>query len=191
MKRSGQIEKEAALSAASMMAAAARTAPKTRGIDNIEIFLIDDEPSRMKLIDKMREISRRDGRPSFERDAASIGSSNAILVIGAKAAPAGLNCGYCGHPECSGLSKANGICAYNSIDLGIAAGSAVSVAARLHVDNRLMYSIGKACLELGFFPQNVKQALGIPLSVTGKSPFSTENNTGYRLKPQRPFYALF
>jgi len=70
MKRSGQMEKEAALSAASMMAAAARTAPKTRGIDNIEIFLIDDEPSRMKLIDKMREISKRDGRPSFERDAA-------------------------------------------------------------------------------------------------------------------------
>jgi uncharacterized ferredoxin-like protein len=34
-----------------------------------------------------------------------------------------------------------------------------------------MYSIGRACIELKFFSENVKQALAIPLSVTGKNPF--------------------
>jgi uncharacterized ferredoxin-like protein len=34
-----------------------------------------------------------------------------------------------------------------------------------------MYSIGRAALDLKLFSDGVKQALGIPLSVTGKSPF--------------------
>ncbi|MGH7993136.1 MAG: DUF2148 domain-containing protein [Limisphaerales bacterium] len=34
-----------------------------------------------------------------------------------------------------------------------------------------MFSIGRACLDLGLFEPKVKQALGIPLSVTGKNPF--------------------
>jgi uncharacterized ferredoxin-like protein len=34
-----------------------------------------------------------------------------------------------------------------------------------------MYSIGRACLDLGIFDKGVRQALGIPLSVTGKNPF--------------------
>lgn len=45
------------------------------------------------------------------------------------------------------------------------------VAGRLHLDNRVMFSIGRACLDLGLFEPKVKQALGIPLSVTGKNPF--------------------
>jgi len=39
------------------MAAAARTAPKTRGVDHIQILAIDDEPTKQKLIAKMREIA--------------------------------------------------------------------------------------------------------------------------------------
>ena len=34
-----------------------------------------------------------------------------------------------------------------------------------------MYSIGRAALDLKIFGPDVHQALGIPLSVTGKSPF--------------------
>jgi uncharacterized ferredoxin-like protein len=34
-----------------------------------------------------------------------------------------------------------------------------------------MYSIGRAAMDLGLFSKDVKQALGIPLSVTGKNPF--------------------
>jgi uncharacterized ferredoxin-like protein len=39
------------------------------------------------------------------------------------------------------------------------------------MDNRVMFSIGRACLDLRWFDETVKQALGIPLSVTGKNPF--------------------
>jgi uncharacterized ferredoxin-like protein len=69
------------------------------------------------------------------------------------------------------LEAAGGVCAFNSIDLGIATASAAEVAGRFHIDNRVMYSIGRACLDLKIFGPKVKQALGIPLSVTGKNPF--------------------
>jgi uncharacterized ferredoxin-like protein len=92
-------------------------------------------------------------------------------VIGVEANTAGLNCGFCGHPTCESLEAANGICSFNSIDLGIATASAAEVAGRHHVDNRVMYSIGRASLDLGLLGSKVKQALGIPLSVTGKNPF--------------------
>ncbi len=83
MTTSNELEKQAALQIAALMAAAARTAPKTRGVDNIQVLAIDDEPTKKKLIAKMREIA----------------------------------------------------------------------------------------VQLKFFDSNVRQALGIPLSVTGKSPF--------------------
>jgi uncharacterized ferredoxin-like protein len=171
MKGSGELEKTAALNAAAAMAAGARTAPKTRGIDNIEVVSVDDEATRTKLIDKMRDISKRETRPGFGRDADSIAASAAIVIIGVKANPAGLNCGFCGYPTCAALGKTGGICAYNSVDLGIAVASASSVAHLSYIDNRIMYSIGRAALDLKLFSDGVKQALGIPLSVTGKSPF--------------------
>ena len=84
MKRSTDLEKESVMITASHMAAAARTAPKTRGIDNIEAFLIDDDATRKLLISKMLEISKKESRPSFERDANSIEPSPLLLVIGVK-----------------------------------------------------------------------------------------------------------
>jgi len=59
----------------------------------------------------------------------------------------------------------------NSIDLGIAACSAAATASNLRVDTRIMYSVGRSCLDMKLFTEDVKVALGIPLSVTGKSPF--------------------
>lgn len=171
MRKSGELEREGAIEVAKLMAVAARTAPKTRGIDNIEIVAIDDEPTKKRIIEKMKDISKKENRPSFERDANSIDASPVILVIGVKSNPAGLNCGFCGYPKCDDLSKTKGICTYNSIDLGIAIDSAAAGADSFHADNRVMYSIGRACLDLKIFSQTVKQALGIPLSVTGKNPF--------------------
>ena len=171
MRKSADLEREAALSVAELMASAARTAPKTRGIDNIEVFAIDDEPTKAKLAAKMREMSASEKRPSLERDANSIANSPTILVIGVRSNPAGLNCGFCGYKTCEELKSSGGVCAYNSIDLGIAISSAASIASQFHVDNRVMYSIGLASIELNFFSKDVKQALGIPLSVTGKNPF--------------------
>lgn len=171
MKSSKDLEREAALRVAQLMAAAARTAPKTRGIDNIEVVAVDDAVTKEKLIKKMKELSAAKQRPSMGRDADSIAGSPAILVIGVKANPAGLNCGFCGYETCEELQNSKGVCAYNSIDLGIAISSAASIANQFHIDNRVMHSIGRASLELGFFSKEVEQALGIPLSVSGKNPF--------------------
>jgi uncharacterized ferredoxin-like protein len=171
MKTSAELEKSAALQVAALMAAAARTAPKTRGIDNLQTAAIDNEPTKQKVITKMREIAVKENRPSFARDAGNLENSPVLVVVGVESNPAGLNCGFCGKPTCEALEMAGGICAFNSIDLGIATASAAEVAGRFHVDNRIMYSIGQACLDLGLLGPKVKQALGIPLSVTGKNPF--------------------
>ncbi|MBI4026720.1 MAG: ferredoxin [Verrucomicrobia bacterium] len=171
MQTSSEAEKQAALNAAPFMAAAARTAPKTRGMDNIRTVVIDDPSAKQRILEKMIEIAKRENRPSFERDANSIAASPALVVVGVERNPSGLNCGFCGYPTCEALEQAKGICAFNSIDLGIATGSAVAIAGNFHIDNRVMFSIGRACLDLKFFGENVKQALGIPLSVTGKNPF--------------------
>ncbi len=171
MKTSAELETTAAQHVAALMLAAARTAPKTRGIDNIRTIAIDSEPVKQQLINRMREIASKEGRPGVARDARNIEQSPAIVVIGVEPNPAGLNCGYCGQRSCDALAEAGGVCTFNSIDLGIATASAAEVAGRLHVDNRVMYSIGRACLDLGLLGSKVKVALGIPLSVTGKNPF--------------------
>jgi uncharacterized ferredoxin-like protein len=171
MKESSELEKQAAYHVASLMAAAARTAPKTRGMDNIQVVAIDDENTKQILANKMKEIAGLENRPSFERDANSLAASPIIVVIGVQANPAGLNCAFCGNPTCDALKIKGGVCSFNSMDLGIAASSAAAIAANFHVDNRMMFSIGRSCLDLKLFAEGVKQAIGIPLSVTGKSPF--------------------
>jgi uncharacterized ferredoxin-like protein len=171
MKTSPDLETAAALHVATLMAGAARTAPKTRGIDNIKMVVVDDAPAKQRLVATMRDIGTKESRPSLVRDAGNIEASPALVVIGVEANPAGLNCGFCGQPTCEALEAAGGICAFNSIDLGIAICSAAATASRFHVDNRVMFSIGRACRELRLFGESVRQILGIPLSVTGKSPF--------------------
>src|ERR1035437_10642204 len=69
MKTSAELEQQAALQVASLMAAAARTAPKTRGIDNIRVVAIEDKASKDQLVSKMRELTKSEDRPWFERDA--------------------------------------------------------------------------------------------------------------------------
>jgi uncharacterized ferredoxin-like protein len=39
------------------------------------------------------------------------------------------------------------------------------------IDNRIMYSVGKAALDLGLLGKEAVVAYGIPLSATGKNPF--------------------
>jgi uncharacterized ferredoxin-like protein len=93
------------------------------------------------------------------------------VLVGVVGNPADLNCGYCGQGTCEALTKINGICSFNSIDLGIATSSAVGVAADSRIDTRIMFSVGHAGMAMNLFEGGVKEALGIPLSITGKSPF--------------------
>jgi len=165
------ISKDTLKDVAEFMAVAARTAPKTRGRDNLEIVTIDDEKEKAKLVEKMKEIGKKNDRPSCIRDADNIKDVQQIVIIATKIEPLGLNCGFCGFKTCEELTRKKAVCAYNSMDVGIALGSAAALAAKFHVDNRLMYSIGKAAIEAGMLNKDSKIAIGIPLSATGKNPF--------------------
>lgn len=157
---------------AKQMALAMRTAPKARGIDNLEILVITDDDI-LSLSKHMEQICERDNVAFFKRDAENILQASSILLIGTTYKSLGLkNCGWCGFKTCAEKEKYNEHpCVYNLTDLGIAIGSAVSLAADNRLDNRIMFSIGKAAIELNLFSNDIKAAFGIPLSSTHKSPF--------------------
>jgi uncharacterized ferredoxin-like protein len=155
------------------MMTAARTAPKARGVDNMIIAMAVGEEIEL-IAKKMEEIGKRpDGTPSFIRDADNIRKTQAIVLLGTRIQSQGLKlCGRCGFPDCTEKDKHPGFpCTFNTGDLGIAIGSAVSVAMDHRVDNRVMYTIGQALLEMKFLGEEVKIAFGIPLSVSAKNPF--------------------
>ena len=165
------IEEKAAITVAELMAAAARTAPKGKGTDNLEILVVTGEEKDL-LSDEMKKIAKQEGVDFFERDGYCIDHSIVVLLVGTKISPVGCpNCGFCGYKDCEENRKNNGICAFNTGDLGIAIGSAVAVAADHRCDNRVMFSAGKAALSLKYFSEDIKIAYGIPLSISGKSPF--------------------
>ncbi|MFA6636670.1 MAG: DUF2148 domain-containing protein [Candidatus Omnitrophota bacterium] len=163
------IKRSALKSIAEKMCVSARTAPKAKGVDNLVITIIEKENKR-KLALKMISMGKKLSRPGFIRDAAGIKASDIVVLIGTKSSPIGLNCGFCGYPTCLELSKSKGMCSYNSLDLGIALGSSVSIASLFNADNRMMYSAGKAAMACGFLKGCV-MAIGIPLSASGKNPF--------------------
>jgi uncharacterized ferredoxin-like protein len=169
---SKEAEKKAILGVAFEMAAAARTAPKGRGVDNIEVAILDGE-DKDALAAEMRDIHEKlGGEGPFGRDAGNVDASEAIVLIGVKSAPIGLKgCGLCGFGDCAGAARAGANCAFNVTDLGIATGSAAAVAADHRIDNRIMFTAGKAAVSLSLFPEKVRIAYGIPLSASGKSVF--------------------
>jgi uncharacterized ferredoxin-like protein len=164
------ISGEALKNISEFLCLAARTAPKTRGRDHL-VISIPDKEEKAAIIKKMKQIASRDSRKGCERDAESIKDIDRMVLIGVRNRPLELNCGFCGFSTCKELSEKGGVCAFNSMDLGIALGSAVSMAARFHVDNRLMFSMGKAAVELNMLGNDIVQAIGIPLSATGKNIF--------------------
>jgi uncharacterized ferredoxin-like protein len=170
--KSKNYENKALEAVARHMVLAARTAPKTKGVDNIIIKVLK-HPQIKTLAKEMEKISKFENRPGFHRDAQNLKNSHILVLIAAKSKPAGLSyCGFCGYKNCQDMQMHHGSCAYNAIDLGIAVGSAVSTASLFHADNRIMYSAGKAAIKKGLFKdRSIKQALGIPLSSTGKNIF--------------------
>ena len=154
------------------MLLAARTAPKARGIDNLEIALAESQTIEM-ISQKMKEIGQEIESPSFLRDAENILQSTVMILVGTKISVMGLKkCGHCGFKNCEEKEKYPNVpCSFNTGDLGIAIGSAVSVAMDHRVDNRIMYTVGHAVMELGLMGKEVKIVYGIPLSATAKNPF--------------------
>ena len=165
------IEKAATIKVAELMAVAARTAPKAKGTDNLEIILVEGE-EKDKLAEEMRKIAKENDAAFFARDAGNIERSHVVFLAGTRVQTVGVAvCGYCGYADCTENQQNDGICAFNAGDLGVAIGSAAAVAADHRCDNRVMFTAGKAAMNLGYFETAVKMAYGIPLSVSGKSPF--------------------
>lgn len=178
-----EAEHAAVREAAILMAAAARTAPKTRGLDSIQTAILDGEDLETLARAMDAKVAEKGGKlPSFARDAKNVRAAAAVLLIGVTGEPKNpkmpLDCGACGYPGCAEFieaKKSDGedfrgpLCIYQVMDLGIALGSAAKTAGLLNVDNRIMYSIGAAARKLKLLQADV--IIGFPLSLTGKSPY--------------------
>lgn len=157
---------------AKKMMIAARTAPKGRGLDHLEMMLITGSDIQA-LADAMEQGVQRHKRLFFVRDAANIRVCDAVIVFGSTMSTLNLNCGYCGYATCEEKKEAGAQypCVFPITDLGIAMGSACSIAADNRVDTRVMFSAGVAALELGWLSEQVTAAFALPISATSKSPF--------------------
>jgi uncharacterized ferredoxin-like protein len=170
-------EHEAVLETAKLMLAAARTAPKTGGIDDVVTLIVYGE-EKDAIAEKMYEIAEQRKIEGFRRDANNLKDSEAVVLIGVRGKKsAGLNCGACGYRNCEEFEKAQRkmgpdftgpTCIFKILDLGIALGSAVKIASLLNVDNRIMYRVGTAALKLNLISE-ATVAMGIPLSAKGKN----------------------
>ena len=162
------IRHEHPLNVAKQMMTAARTAPKGKGVDIIEVATITDKEIDM-LSEELRAMYEKNGLKFFLRDADNILSAEAIVLIGTREQAQGLNCGHCGYATCA--SRSEGVpCAINAIDIGIAVGSACATAADFRVDTRVMFSAGLAAQQLQWLP-GCKMVMAIPLSASSKNPF--------------------
>jgi uncharacterized ferredoxin-like protein len=170
-------EQEAILETAKHMLVAARTAPKTFGVDDILTLIVYGE-EKDAIADKMNDIAEQTQIEGFKRDANNVRDSEAVVLIGVKGNKSvGLNCGACGYKNCEEFERAQKTigqdfvrptCIFKILDLGIALGSAVKTASMLNVDNRIMYRVGAAALNLKLLPE-ATVAVGIPLSAKGKN----------------------
>jgi uncharacterized ferredoxin-like protein len=170
-------EKDAILEAAKLMLTAARTAPKTCGIDDVLTSIVYGEEKDF-IADKMEEIAEERGIEGFRRDAKNVRDSEAVILVGVRGSKSGgLDCGSCGYGSCREFEAAEKrlgedfvgpTCLFKALDLGIALGSAAKTAGVLNVDNRIMYRAGTAALKLKLLPE-ATVIMGIPVSAKGKS----------------------
>ncbi len=181
--KSEEMEHASIEAGAAMMALAMRTAPKTRGIDALQTAAVTgaDLEILARAMEKKSETKSTD-LPIFKRDANNVRNASVVLLVGVKRDPKRMelpfNCGACGYESCavlvaSGTRRGEDFtgpaCIFQALDLGIALGSAVKLAAELSIDNRIMYTAGAAAKDLGLLDADL--IIGIPLSATGKNPF--------------------
>jgi len=161
---------ERLLQVANEMMTAARTAPKGKGFDIIEVAMATGDTIAL-LSKAMLEYGEKTGLKFITRDAHNILNAEVIILIGTKQQIHSLNCGYCGFETCTEKNEFPTVpCSLNSVDVGIAIGSACSVAADHRVDSRVMFSVGRVALELDLMP-GCSNIYGIPISCSSKSPF--------------------
>jgi len=175
-------ENDGLIAAVSLMALAARTAPKAKGKDSVATIVLSGNDLAF-LSAEMKAFGERNNLPFFIRDAGNVAASAACLIIGIRGQEnLGLNCTGCGYNSCADMVQAleNRVdqespfagpnCILKMADLGIAVGSAVKTASLLNIDNRVMYSAGVSASSLGFITK-CSVAYGIPVNATGKNIF--------------------
>lgn len=155
---------------AKQMALAARTAPRSRGVENMEIYVAHGSEIE-KIADKMDEIGVSKNQAFFIRDSKNLRNSAAVLIVGVKIDPINLAyCGLCGMNNCKTKEQNPDIpCVFAVVNLGISVGSAVGMAMDSRIDNRIMYTIGMAVRDLKILNDDIKIILGIPLSAEAKN----------------------
>jgi uncharacterized ferredoxin-like protein len=170
---SSTAETDAVMQAANAVCAAARTAPKACGFDFIDSAIVTGE-DKDKIAAEMRRIGESLGERGafFLRDAGNVDEARALVLIGATydVRRLGKLCSLCGFDGCTKCTEAGAACVFVGIDLGIALGSAAAMLADLRIDNRILFTAGKAAAGLGYLGEH-KMIMGIPLSVSCKNPF--------------------
>lgn len=182
--QSEEVERNAIRVAAGMMAVSARTAPKAAGIDRIRTLILDEDDLQL-LASAMEEKFKCKAVPlqGFPNNAEQVRQSSAVILIGVTGEPKRMhppvNCGACGNKTCEEFVKSGRregedfrgpLCIWQSIDLGVALGSAVKMASELNVDNRIMYTIGAAARKLKLMDADL--IIGISLVSIGKNPYT-------------------
>jgi uncharacterized ferredoxin-like protein len=163
-----EIRKERVWHIARQMMTAARTAPKGKGLDIIEIGVVTEDDIK-RLSEEMYVIYEEKGLKFLLRDAENILHADAVVIIGTRQQTHGLNCAHCGYSTC-GEKPEEVPCAINTVDVGIAIGSACATAADFRVDTRVMFSAGLAAQRLGYL-EEAKCIMAIPVSAGSKNPF--------------------
>ncbi len=164
------IRNETVRAAAQAVMAAARTAPKAKGRDMVEVAVVTEEDIE-RLAETMVSMSGESGMKFLLRDADNIRQAQAVIVVGISDphAVCGLNCGYCGYPTCT-AKPAQAPCMMNGVDVGIAIGSACAAATDMRVDTRVMFSAGWAARRMRLLG-DADIVFAIPMSVSSKNPF--------------------
>lgn len=161
-------EQEAVLTIAKMMASAAKTAPKGIGVDRVDTLILTGE-DLLPIIDEMKKLAKENQMAFFLRDAMNVEKSQAMLLIGTTYGYRGIApCGFCGNIDCATNRKKGGVCAFDTVDLGIAIGAATSIALTNQVDHRVLFSAAKAALNLGNYLPDCKLMMAIPVSSYSK-----------------------
>lgn len=188
------IEKDGVNIVAKLAAVAARTAPKGQGLDRYDICLASKDEIKM-IAEQMRKIGdekfakvesknqrKAQGiRQDWYSDAQAIENSDELLLIAVDARKvSNKHCGMCGFDNCADFIRntefkqgdgwAGPFCPQIICDLGIAISSAASVTGRHHVDNRMFFKVGLACLDLQLLPES-NCIIGLGMSATGKNIF--------------------
>jgi uncharacterized ferredoxin-like protein len=180
----------AARQVATLMAAAAITAPKSGGQlflagkpPFLETVIIDDAKIRAELAGWLRARGKERREAIWFRDAEVAEAVDAILFIGLAPNwyPPNYDCGACGYATCAEFLHATNqlrkdsaeleftgpTCNLRDIDLGIAVGSAARTASLHAIDCRAQTRVAVAARKLGHITAEL--AVALSLSVTHKA----------------------